>query len=268
MLFKVSITSLEYLLMTLLCCLVWLPIVIVSPPSSLGKGVGVPPENRRCEAHLLNIEWWHSWTPFNEQNCPGRHIPMVWGATHVDCVIEDNCLCYYRPGVCSVTKSNIWIFANEPNARSQANWPPEAAAVDFNRLNAAYPDIKWIVGNLLPCSFNPPDCTMPESEWMIRFLENVEDTGAIWAIGVHDYKWSDCAYDPAYMTEFGYPIIITEVARPLNPSCYPALKSQMDTNTLGYAFFASHVDWPYWSNVNMLDAEGNLTELGEWYYGQ
>lgn len=249
---------------------------ISTSTSSHKKGLGVTTkkESRWLDKiEKLNIDWFYSWGSNAPEDVPEdvQFMPMIWG--------------YYQkktPG----TLDKLHVLAkngdfpalmgfNEPDQKDQSNMAVEKA------LDA------WPTLMELGVPLASPGCVHPDREWMIEFMEGVEERNLrVDYVCVHSYGGPSAKHllerlNNVYM-KFGRPIWLTEfavgdwTAKSVQENKHsPEIVAAFMQDVLPmldeaefvdrYAWFPAGLDNRALGTSALFDQEGELTKLGKIY---
>merc|ERR1712227_703237 len=181
-----------------------------SAPVSQRKEVCIAPEYYQCSdlSGFTGASWYYNWgiqpSPLDHPECAGvpvpespEFVPMIWG--------------WYGQQLPPLPDYDTVLGFNEPNHASQANLSPEAAALGWMELQAAYPDKTLVSPSASPGSYHPED-------WFEEFFAICEELGCrIDYLATHAYS-GNAQHDMDYLNNLyqrhGRKIWFTEFAKP------------------------------------------------------
>ncbi|MET4142034.1 glycosyl hydrolase [Pedobacter sp. UYP1] len=248
------------------------PIVVTGKK---GADFNVNNQNGTWWGNVINLQshWYYTWgtdMPLQSapQNC--EFVPMFWGRSNVS---DANITYAKQLGVQG--KAKFILGFNEPDLGDQSNMTVQEAL-------AAWPKLESIG---LP--LGSPATAWPTRQWMYDFLDQaIAQNKRVDFICVHMYVGTD---DVAFVKvlqdlhdKYKKPIWITEFATVANNATTMAQNPYTPEMVLGFMQrllpklealdFVQRYSWfsglptsaRLWSSA-LVDANGNLTELGKWY---
>jgi hypothetical protein len=220
----------------------------------------------------FNFSWYSNWqadplwSPGGQGNDDERFVPMIWGGADVT---REN-----RKSAQDATSGYLLGF-NEPDNSSQADMSVQQAI----KLWPLLMNTKLELGS--------PACTTSQTlgadSWLGRFMDQADKKGYdVDFIAVHYYTDTPSISDfRAFLKdvrqEYGRPVWVTEwaLADWENPDRYSseehaefasaAIRMMDDLNFVKrHAWFGAYEGGDGWDlNTHLLDAEGNMTAVGE-----
>ena len=239
------------------------------------KGLGLsakPGAGFEAKVAALRPAWVYSWGSTIPDGAPAGmgFAPMVWGRRSLEEKLQ--------PLTLSPGEDGVLLGFNEPDGKDQANMSVEEAL-------AAWPLLERTGRRL-----GSPACVHPDSEWMRAFMREVDARGLrMDFICMHDYRNDDAdaliARIKVVHAAFRRPIWLTEFAvadwkareegraNRYTPQRVLAYMQQVLPKLEAldccerYAWFPADAASVSLGTSALVDAEGALTPLGEFYQG-
>jgi hypothetical protein len=216
--------------------------------------------------------WWYNWSPRPDApvtgSAPAEFVPMVWGwgqDTTIDEVVQE-----IPPG------ARYLLAFNEPNFYSQANLTAQQAAALWPKLEeiARRRDLELVSPAVNYCGGG---CNETDP---FQYLDDFFAACPGCRVDYVAAHWYACTGDAltwylGQLEKYGHPIWLTEFSCGDGSDRSLAAQKQYmreavailegDPNVFRYAWFSGRTGAI--PNVNLLGADGQLTELGQEYAG-
>jgi hypothetical protein len=216
------------------------------------KGLAIADMDHFDDIYVLGGEWWYDWT--SPLDLYSAKVPMLWSGL---------------PSTNIPSDYTGWILAmNEPNVSTQLNITPSEAVSRLNALRTSYPYAK-----ILCCGV---------SIWAGDWTEDFWDLGGrpdAWHVHAYTEEWITPTFVQSELTEWhtltGGDYWISEFGSPAGSlSDFQAVMTWFEqqswiTRVSAYTNRQPEgAPWAIGEGVEMVNDDGTLTPIGEWYAGR